>query len=95
MADPSLSLSQEESSLTVGCRAAISSTPCWGAPGEQDDKEAREDGGAHGASLPSPCCVTLLWSSPQEETRQLLQGPTVTPKAVGKEQLAQGKAFSS
>lgn len=79
----------------MGCRAAVSSTPCWGAPSEQDNEEAQEDGGAHGASLPSPCHATLLRPSPQQETRQLLQGPTGTPGAVGREQLAQGEAFSS
>lgn len=92
---PSLSPRQEESSLTVGCRVITSSTPRWDASGKQDNKEAREDRCAHGTSLPSPRHATLLRSSPRQETRQLLWGPTTSPGAVGREQLAQGKAFSS
>lgn len=80
-------------SLTVGCRATISSratvtsTPHWGAPNEQDNNEAQEDRGAHGA--------TLLWSRLQQGTRQPLLWSEITPGTVGREQLAQGKAFSS
>lgn len=46
-----------------------------------------------------PACPVLAMafcSAPlQQQTRQLLQGPTATPCMVGREQLAQGEAFSS
>lgn len=79
----------------MGCRVAISSTSCWGAPSEQDNEETQEDQGVHGVSSPPSCHATLLQSFSWQETRQLLQGPTATPRMVGREQLAQGEAFSS
>lgn len=92
---PRVAPRQKQSSLTVGCRVIPSSTPRWGAAGKQDNKEAGENGCAHGTSLPCPRHATLHWSSPLLETRQLLWGHTASPGAVGREQLAQGKAFSS
>lgn len=84
-----------KSSLTVGCRVIPSSTSCWGVSGKQDNKEAWEDGCSHVTSLPSPRHATLIQSSPRQETRQQLWGLTTSSGAVGREQLAQGKAFSS
>lgn len=40
----------QESGLTVRCRVTVCST----APSKEDDEETWEDGGAHGASSPSP-----------------------------------------
>lgn len=66
----------------MGRGAAVASTTCWGPPGQQDNEEGREDGGAHGTGLPSPRHATLL-RSPLRRKRHVSLGGDPRPLLGG------------